>query len=218
MVFHLKLAMKNILDALKWRYATKKFDDTVLLSNDKVSTLCQSFNLTATSYGLQPISLVVISDKELQKKLTQHSYNQKQVEQASHVLVICINTTINAETIEDYFALVKQERNTPDEVLSPFKSFLIDTFDKMEESSITTWATNQAYLALGTLLTACALEEVDACPMEGFNPKGYNEVLGLTEKGLSATLVLPVGKRANDDMFAGMKKVRKAEADIIYTV
>ena len=77
------------------------------------------------------------------------------------------------------------------------------------KKEISAWAVNQAYLIMGNLLTVCALEEIDACPMEGFEPAAYDKLLGLTGYGISAVLVLPVGYRALDDPFAGFKKVRK---------
>lgn len=180
------------LKALNWRYATKKFDNTKILSPEKVETLKQAFNLTATSYGLQPLKMLVISNKSTQEQLTKFSMGQQQVSTASHVLVICIETNIDKQFISAYFNRVKKMRNTPDEVLKPFHSFLLDDFEKKAIGEIESWARNQAYLALGTLLTVCATEEIDACPMEGFEPSNYDEFLGLEALNLKSVLVLPV--------------------------
>jgi nitroreductase len=171
--------------------------------------LKQAFNLTATSYGLQPIKLLVVQNKVLQNELVKFSYGQKQIAQASHVFVICIEKRIDKKFIHDYFARVQQIRNTSDEILNPFKGALVETFSKKEIEEVRGWATNQAYLALGTLLTVCALEDIDACPMEGFVPKSYDELLGLDKLKLTSVLVLPLGYRATDDMFATLKKVRR---------
>ncbi len=199
----------EIIQSLKWRYATKKFDTTKILSKEKIDTLTEAFNLTATSYGLQPLKLVVIHDKEIQNKLTEHSWNQKQVADASHVLVFCIENVVGEEYITQYFNTVKDIRNTSDEILNPFKEQLINSFKDKPSEEISNWASKQAYLAMGNILTVCATEKIDACPMEGFIPEKYNEILKLTELGLSAVLVLPVGYRAEDDMFADLKKVRR---------
>lgn len=199
----------NIIDSLQWRYATKKFDASKSLSKDQINTLKKAFNLTATSYGLQPLKLLVVKNKEIQERLVPHSWNQQQVAQASHVLVICVNNSINQETIEEYFTRVKSIRNTPDEILNPFKEMLSGTINSMSNENLTTWATKQAYIALGNLLTVCAVEKIDACPMEGFIPEKYDEELGLAEKNLSSVLVLPVGFRAEDDYMKDLKKVRK---------
>lgn len=199
----------NLIEQLHWRYATKKFDDAKLLTAEKINILKLTFNLTATSYGLQPIKLVIFSDKSLQKELVKYTMDQQQLAQASHVLVFCIETTIDEAFISNYFSRVHEIRDTPKNILAPFKSFLINDFEKMSIEQIQNWATKQAYLAMGNLLTVCAMEKIDACPMEGFMPEKYDEILQLNQLGLKSVLVMPIGYRAKDDMFADFKKVRK---------
>ena len=195
--------------ALQWRYATKKFDSEKILPPAKVDILKRAFNLTATSYGLQPLKLVVVENKELQGRLKKASYNQKQIDTASHVLVICIEKEIGKEFIENYFKYVQDIRKTPDDVLHPFRESLIGDFEQKPLDEIKVWATHQAYLVLGTLLTVCAVEEIDSCPMEGFEAEKYDEILELDRHNLQSVLALPVGYRAKDDFFAELKKVRR---------
>lgn len=209
--------MSNI-KALNWRYATKKFDGTKILSKEKVKVLKQAFNLTATSYGLQPLKMLIISNKEIQGKLREFSMNQQQVDTASHVMVICIEDKVDEDFITNYFKRVKHVRETPEEILKPFHEFLIKDFKTKEVQEIEAWAINQAYLALGTLLTVCAAEEIDACPMEGFEPEKYDEFLGLHDKNLRSVLVLPVGYRSEDDMFSKFKKVRRPLEEVIIEI
>ena len=114
----------NIIDSLKWRYAVKKFDSNKSVPQQKIETLKEAFNLTATSYGLQPLKLLVINKKEIQKKLVEHSWNQPQVLDASHLLVICIPKEYTTKEVENYFKLVQKLRQTPDSILTPFKEFL----------------------------------------------------------------------------------------------
>lgn len=209
--------MSNI-KALNWRYATKKFDASRLLPEEKINVLKQAFNLTATSYGLQPLKMIVISNKELQKKLRGFSWDQKQVDTASHVLVICIENEVDEKFITDYFRRVKHVRETPDDILEPFQNSLVNDFKAKAQEEIEAWAINQAYLALGTLLTVCAAEEIDACPMEGFEPDKYDEILSLHDKNLRSVLVLPVGYRAEDDMFSKFKKVRRPLDEVIIEI
>lgn len=208
----------NTLDALNWRYATKKFDNSRILPESKIEILKRAFNLTATSYGLQPIKLAIVHNKEIQSRLVEHTMGQKQVATASHVLILCIERKVDKSFIENYFAHVHKIRSTPAEILNPFKNFLIGDFEKKPLEEINEWAVNQAYLAMGTLLTVCATEEIDACPMEGFEPERYDELLGLEGKNLKSVLVLPVGYRAADDMFQDFKKVRKPLADVIVEI
>ena len=206
----------NIIKKLQWRYATKKFDAKKSISTKKLNILKEAFNLTARSYGLQPIKLVVINDKVLQTNLVKHSMNQEQVAQASHLLVFSIDTNVDKNYIEAYFNRVKTIRNTPDEILNPFKNFLMEDFKEKPRKTIERWAINQAYLAMGNLLTVCAIEDIDACPMEGFDPEEYDNLLKLEEKGLHSVLVMPIGYRATDDMFADLKKVRKSVNESVF--
>jgi nitroreductase len=208
----------NTIESLQWRYATKKFDRSKKLSNAQINTLKEAFNLTATSYGLQPIKLVVIKHEKIQERLVSASWNQQQIAQASHVLVICIQDNFTSKEVVNYFDLVKKIRNTPDEILNSFRSFLIAEIDKKTPEELNIWNKNQAYLALGNLLTVCAIEKIDACPMEGFIPEQYDEILGLKAQGLTATLVLPVGFRADDDAMKELAKVRKVLGDSIIEI
>lgn len=208
----------SIIDSLEWRYAVKKFDSARNLSDQQIETVKNAFNLTATSYGLQPVKLIVINDQEIKKRLVPHSWEQQQVADASHLLIFAIEKGIDSAYINSYFNRVKKVRNTPDTVLDPFKTSLIDSFKEKTKEEINIWASKQAYLAMGNLLTVCAVEKIDACPMEGFVPEEYNNILKLNEQGLSAVLVMPIGYRAEDDMFSDFKKVRKELDDSIITI
>ncbi|MEN8776730.1 MAG: NAD(P)H-dependent oxidoreductase [Polaribacter sp.] len=199
----------NIIDNLKWRYAVKKFDTNKNLTQEQLNLLKEAFNLTATSYGLQPLKLVVVENKEIQEKLVPHSWNQQQVVQVSHLLVICVKDKYTPKEVETYFNLVQQIRNTPDDVINPFKEFLTAEIAKKTQEELFIWNKNQAYIALGNLLTVCAMQQIDSCPMEGFNPEKYDEILQLKERNLKSVLVLPVGFRAEDDYMKDLKKVRK---------
>lgn len=205
----------NTIDRLKWRYAVKKFDSQKLLTTSQIETLKEAFNLTATSYGLQPVTLVILQNKDLQKELVAHSWNQPQVLEASHVLVFCVPKKYSKEEANKYFELVKKVRNTPDSILNPFKEFLGSEIDKKTQEELFAWNKNQAYLAMGNLLTVCALEQIDACPMEGFTSEKYDKVLKLNEQNLSSVLVMPVGFRAEDDYMKDLKKVRKQVSEVV---
>ena len=208
----------NIIDSLKWRYAVKKFDTDKELSEAQVNTLKEAFNLTATSYGLQPLKLIVIKNKVVQEKLVPFSWNQQQILQASHLLVICIQDNYTSKEVENYFNLVQKIRNTPDAVINPFKKFLTAEIAKKTQEELYISNKNQAYIALGNLLTVCALEEIDSCPMEGFTPDKYDEILNLKKDNLKSVLVLPVGFRAADDYMKNLSKVRKDLSESIIEI
>lgn len=208
----------NSIENLQWRYAVKKFDNNRTLSNTQINTLKEAFNLTATSYGLQPVKLLIIHNKEIQQQLVEYSWEQQQVAQASHVLVICIDTDLTENDVEKYFERVQEIRNTPDEIINSFRDYLKNAIASKSTSDLLTWAKNQAYITLGNLLTVCANERIDSCPMEGFLPEKYDEILNLKEKNLSSVLVLPVGYRAEDDFMKDQKKVRKNIEEIVLEI
>ena len=206
----------NSIENLEWRYAVKKFDNQKFLEETQISTLKKAFNLTATSYGLQPIKLVIIKNKDIQQQLVKHSWNQQQIVQASHLLVICVDIKLDESDVERYFERVKEIRNTPDNIINSFKDYLKNAISSKTIEDLLSWGKNQAYLALGNLLTVCANEKIDSCPMEGFISEKYDEILKLKEKNITSVLVLPVGFRAKDDVMIHQKKVRKDISEIVF--
>jgi len=199
----------DIIDSLQWRYACKKFDDTKIVPEDKITLLKEAFNLTATSFGLQPIKLGIIQNKELQQKLVAHSFGQQQVANASHLLVLCIDKDTTAQDIDNCFDREKEIRGTSEEVIASFRNYLKDSYANKSLEEKQRSAIYQAYIVLGNLMTVCALEEIDACPMEGFVPEKFDEILELDKRNLKTVLLLPIGYRADDDFMSKLKKVRK---------
>jgi len=199
----------DIINSLKWRYATKKFNPSKKLSNKQVEILKNAFNLTATSFGLQPVKMIVIENKELQEKFVELSYFQRQVADASHLLILCIDTDTTSEDINAYFDLEKETRNVSEASISKFREQLLQMYENksIEEKQLS--AIYQTYIILGNLMTVCAVEKIDACPLEGFIPEKVDKLLNLKEKNLKSVLMLPVGYRADDDIMCEMKKVRK---------
>ncbi len=210
--------VSHTIEKLEWRYATKRFDPTKKLSAQKLDVLKQTFNLTATSFGLQPLKLVVVSNQELKEKLVPFTFNQLQVRDASHVLVLCVETEIDAGFIIDHFKRVEGTRNTPREILEPYEEDLVRTFSEKESKEIREWMVNQLYLTLGALLTVCAMEKIDSCPMEGFDPENYDKLLGLDARGLESVIVLPVGYRDESDFFSSLKKVRRGVEELVIEI
>ncbi|WP_456378053.1 NAD(P)H-dependent oxidoreductase [Lutibacter sp.] len=208
----------DILKSLEWRYATKKFDPSKKLSNQQIDTLKKAFNLTATSFGLQPIKMIVISNKELQEKFVEHSYFQRQVADASHLLVLCIQNDTTTADINAYFDLEKKIRGTSEEIISTFRNQLIEMYKNksIEERQLS--AANQIYIVLGNLMTVCAVEKIDNCPIEGFIPEKIDELLNLKDLNLKSVLLLPVGYRAEDDILNGTKKIRKPLSETVLEI
>lgn len=209
---------KNIVKSLQWRYACKKFDKNSLLSQEQIDILCESFNLTATSFGLQPLKMLVVKGDELKAKLLPHAYFQQQITTCSHLLIICIDTGFNEASIDAYFDLEKEIRGTTEEIIGKFRNQLKDIYKNKDQEQIDSSAIYQAYIAMGTLMTVCAELKIDSCPMEGFNPVKFDDILGLDAMNLRSVLLLPVGYRAEDDIMSAMKKVRKPLDQVIIEI
>ncbi|MFV0566973.1 MAG: NAD(P)H-dependent oxidoreductase [Flavobacteriaceae bacterium] len=205
----------DIIERLKWRYATKKFNPNKKLAPQKLEVLKQAFNLTATSFGLQTVKLIVVENKAVRELLVKSAFNQKQVADASHLLIICIQDNVLDEDVVNYYEAIKDIRKTPETILKPYRESLIKTLRNMSVKERQNWSTNQAYIALGNLMTVCAVEAIDACPMEGFLLEEFDKILNLKALALKSVLLLPVGYRAEDDMFSGFEKVRMPVSETV---
>ena len=204
----------SYLEALEWRYATKQFDPSKSIGETDLETLQQAIRLSASSYGLQPYSVLVISDTELREELRSACWNQTQITDASHVFVFACKKDFNQELIDSYLDLVSTTRNLPLESLEGYGDFMKSKLLQLPQESKTTWASHQAYLAAGNLLSAAAELQIDTCPMEGFEKERVDAILNLKEKGLTTTLIVPVGYRSTSDQTQFYKKVRRSSEEL----
>ncbi|MFT6361135.1 MAG: nitroreductase/dihydropteridine reductase [Candidatus Paceibacteria bacterium] len=205
----------SLLHKLEWRYATKKFDSEKKVPEEEVTELLKAMNLTASSYGLQPFEFVVVKNQDIQDQLLPVSWNQSQLSDASHVIVIAAKTNMTADYIQDYIQRIADVRKVNLEDLEGYKQMMIGGPGTWSEDQVILWSQKQCYTVLGTLLLAAADLKIDACPMEGFQPDAYDEILGLKEQGLHATLVIPIGYRSAEDSTQHDAKSRRHLDDII---
>lgn len=197
----------DILSLLNWRYATKRMTGKKI-PQEKVEVILESIRLSASSIGLQPYKIVVIENRELLEQIKPLAYNQAQITEASHLLVFAAWENVTNEAIEEYLNRTAQERNVSLESLNSTKEYLVGLTKNTADQNFN-WAARQAYIALGTGLIAAASQEVDATPMEGFNPSALDELLGLKEKGLKSISILALGYRDSaHDWLASLPKVR----------
>jgi len=207
--------MSTYIDDLNWRYATKKFDNKKEVSAQDLETLLEATQLTASSYGLQPYEIIVVKDAALREELKAVSWDQPQITDASEVIVFANKTNITESYIDSYLQDIATTRDLKIEDLQGLKGMLESTIMKLNPEDQSTWASKQAYIALGNFLSAAANLRIDTCPMEGFEPEQYDKLLGLEALNLKSVLVLPVGYRAKDDKFSEFKKVRRPISDVI---
>jgi nitroreductase len=206
--------MNNILENRTWRYATKKFDSTKKVSDDNFELLMESVRLSASSYGLQPYHVFVVSDKETREKLKPVSWGQSQITDASHLFVLANQTDFGGELVDDYLINLSKIRKVPIEELKGYSDFAKSKLVDLPKEVKNNWAAKQVYIALGNLMQAAAELKIDTCPMEGFEAEAYDKILGLTEKGLTTSVVLPVGYRSDEDETQHYEKVRKSNEEL----
>jgi nitroreductase len=210
------LSPESVLQQLHWRYAVKKFDATKKIPEELWNMMEQSLVLAPSSFGLQPWKFFVVVDPETRRQLVEHSWGQTQVVDASHLVVLAIKQGLSEPDVDRYIARMAEVRATPVEKLqglaNVIKGFIKPPLD------IDAWSTRQVYLALGQYMTCAAMLGIDTCPMEGFVPDKYDEVLGLPAQGYHAVVVCPTGYRADDDKAAAMPKVRYAFEEVIQSI
>ncbi|MFB6455631.1 NAD(P)H-dependent oxidoreductase [Chitinophaga sp. Hz27] len=199
----------NIIEKLEWRYGVKKYDPTKKLTEEQLNKLIAATRLSASAYGLQPYKILVIENPAVREKLRAASYNQPQVTDASHLIVFARIADLQESHVDAYMQNIAATRNIDQSMLNDFAGILKGAVNNLDANAAAVWSSKQAYIALGTLLTAAAAEGIDAGGMEGFNAAQYDEILGLKEKGLATVVIAPVGFRAVDDHVQHAKKVRK---------
>jgi nitroreductase len=213
----------DVIESLKWRYATKKFDAQAKIDQPTWARIEEALTLTPSSFGLQPWKFVVITDQKIKDQLPPLSWNQQQPSGCSHLLIISRLDEIDASYIDKHISQVAKQRKVPTdaageakqaEALAQYKQMMLDFIQSATKEELADWMSRQCYIALGNVLTVAALYGVDACPMEGFDKDAYDKLLGLPDKGCRSQVVCALGYRAKDDKYADLAKVRFAESDL----
>ena len=201
--------MNPIIEDLNWRYAVDRFDTERKVSENDLSTLIEAVRLAPSSYGLQPIKLLIIENQTLQNELVPVSYNQQQVADCSHLLVLCAYNEITSEFIDEFIALNARTMGRTLESYEKYASFLKRTILQMDPKELNEWNKRQTYIALGHLLHTCAQLKIDSTPMEGFEKEAYNQMLGLSKRNLHTVVACPIGYRSKEDEQQFWPKIRR---------
>ncbi|MEP0714249.1 NAD(P)H-dependent oxidoreductase [Algoriphagus sp.] len=208
----------KVLENLNWRYATKSMNGTPV-PQEKVDYILEAIRLSASSSGLQPYEILVITDPEVKEKIKPIAWNQSQITDASHVLVFAAWDNYTEERINAVFKFNNEQRNIPDSMTDDYRTMLLKNYGAKTAEENFTHAAKQAYIALGTALIAAAEQEVDSTPMEGFDPAALDEILDLKSKGLRSVIVLPLGYRNEEgDWLVNMKKVRTPKEKFVTVI
>ena len=210
--------MSKYLDALKWRYATKKFDASKKLSTEDLENLKDAVQLSASSYGLQPYKIFVIEDKDTKQKLREAGYNQSQFTDASQIFVFTHRTDFGEELVDSYITHAERVTDSEKGSMDQYAGIMKNSLMGLEAKAKSSWAARQVYIAIGNLLSAAAIHKIDTCPMEGFDGKAFDTILNLKEDNLHAVAVVAVGFRSADDKHQHDKKVRRPKTELFETI
>ncbi|MFT6994908.1 MAG: nitroreductase/dihydropteridine reductase [Maribacter sp.] len=199
----------ELLDTLNWRYAAKAMNGEKV-AEDKIERILEASRLAPTSSGLQPFEIFVIKNQELKEKIRPVAWNQSVITDCSHLLVFAAWDTYTVDRINYMFDLTNEIRGFKNEGWEKYRQMLLSSYPQKDAEENFNHAAKQAYIALGTAMVAAAYEKVDCTPMEGFSADKVDEILGLREKGLRSTVLLPIGYRKEDaDWLVNLTKVRK---------
>ncbi len=211
--------MSELIEKLQWRYATKKMNPAKAVSQDKVDRIVEAVRLTATSSGLQPYEVIVVTNPEVRQKIQVAAWNQAQITEGSHLLVFAAWDNYTAERINAMFNLVNAERGFTNEGWENYRQRLLALYPGRDAEQNYQHAARQAYIGVGTALIAAAEEKVDSTPMEGFDAAALDEILDLKARGLRSVVIMPLGYRADEgDWLANLKKVRRSRGDFVTEV
>jgi len=211
--------MSDLLQDLQWRYATKKMDPSKAVPQEKVDRIVEAVRLTASSSGLQPYEVFVVTNPELRAQIKPHAWNQGQVTDCSHLLVFAAWDNYTVERINHMFDLVNTVRGFKNEGWEAYRQQILNTYPQRDAETNYQHAARQAYIGVGTALIAAAQEKVDSVPMEGFDPAKVDEILGLTARGLRSVVILPLGYRAGEgDWLQNLEKVRRPQEEFVTAV
>lgn len=210
--------MSDILKLLNWRYATKKMRTDSAVPAEKLDVILESIRLSASSSGLQPYQVLVITDAELKEQIRAVAWNQAQITDGSHLLVFAAWDNYTPDRINMMFDLVNEERGFTNDGWEAYRQQLLGAYTQRSAEQNFEHAARQAYIGLGSALIAAAEQEVDATPMEGFEPEKVDEILNLAELGLKSLILLPLGYReVEGDWLVNLKKVRRAKEAFFIT-
>ena len=212
------LSPDALVRVLNWRYSVKRFDAGKRIPAAAWSALEDAMVLAPSSYGLQPWSFVVVENPAVRQKLVAASWNQRQVGDASHFVAFAIKKELGAEDVDRWMARIVDVRGVAPETLAGYRKGILAFLGKSPTEKIADWSARQLYLALGQFMTSAAVMGIDTCPMEGIEPAKYDEILGLSTKGLGTVVACAAGYRAADDKYASAKKVRYPAESVLFRV
>lgn len=174
---------EELLNAMKYRYATKQFSKEIIPEED-FEALLDAARLAPTSFGLEPWKILVIQDKALREEMKEFGWGIKDKLEASHFVVFLARKKADVTFGSDYMKhMLKDVHEVPDDVYEfywqAYRNFAENDFKTLEsERSAFDWTSKQAYIVMANMMTMAAFMGIDSCALEGFTPEAMDKLLG----------------------------------------
>jgi len=215
---HRAVANETLLDHLRWRYATKKFDPAKKISAQDWATLEETLVLSPSSFGLQPWKFFLVADPAVRAKIQPVARHQTQIVDASHLVVFTVKKNLGLADVQKLIDRIVEQRKLPAAALEPYKDLVLGRVNGLTPDKAQNWSSRQVYIAMGMFLAAAAMMGIDTCPIEGLEPKKVDEILGLEPQGYGTLAIVVAGYRAADDKYSALAKVRYPAGEVIATI
>ena len=189
--------MNSVLEALEFRHACKKFDPQKKIDQKDLDDILDCAILSPTSFGMEAWKFVVIASDQLKKELRPACWDQPQITDSSHVIVILAKPDI-VDFNNDYVRQSFARRNLPEDLTNAYiekYKYHMET-EVLPIMSFYAWCSKQCYIALANIMTAAAAKKIDTCPIEGFEKKAVEKVLKLDTSKFEVAVVVALGFRA----------------------
>jgi len=204
-----------VLNALQRRYATKQFDANRKIDAETWNAIEQSLILTPSSFGLQPWKFLVVKNPAVRSELRTASWNQPQVTDASHLVVLTTRTDLTQNDIDAWINRMAEVQGCPTENFASLADMISGFSSSMTPDGRRAWNSRQVYIALGQLMTTAAMLGIDSCPLEGIDPTAYDRTLGLEGSDYATVVACALGYRDPSDKYASTPKARFERSRVI---
>lgn len=208
----------NLIENLKWRYATKRYTEQKVSEQD-LNIILQAASLAPSSSGLQPFQIFVISNKDLLEKIKPIAFDQPQITECSHLLVFASWDKYTEERLDETFRKMEKGRGMPEFKMDDYKKRILGAYVPLGDVFMANHSARQAYISATVVITQAAEMKIDTTPMEGFNNVGLDQLLELEKLGLKSQLLVALGYRdVENDWNLKMPKYRKSLEELVIKV
>ena len=184
----------NFKEIVMSRYATKKFNGEKI-PQDKVDELIELIRFSDSSFNMQTWKLKIISDPKMLADLKPVSFNQEQITTCSHLLVFCADSDLMGSI--NRIKQMMLDSGAKEEDIKAYIDMMTSYVSSLDENGKNSYARDQVFIALGNALNGAKALGFDSCPMGGFDPMKYKEMLNLSDN-LMPAVICPIGYAADE--------------------